>query len=112
MYLSQLNSIIYLVLSYSELLIMQHHENQTHCRFIGLLLGIIGHECACVFSPVELSEPMDCSLPPGSSIHVILQVRIMEWVAISFQPLPHLRGSLIKYLSLSNVKTISGLHIF
>ena len=26
---------------------------------------------------------MDCS-PPGSSVHVILQARILEWVAISF----------------------------
>ena len=26
---------------------------------------------------------MDCS-PPGSSIHGILQARILEWVAISF----------------------------
>ena len=30
-----------------------------------------------------LSDPMDCSLP-GSSVHGILQVRILEWVAISF----------------------------
>ena len=28
-------------------------------------------------------DPMDCSLP-GSSIHGILQARILEWVAISF----------------------------
>ena len=28
-------------------------------------------------------DPMDCSLP-GSSIHRILQVRILEWIAISF----------------------------
>ena len=28
-------------------------------------------------------EPMDCSLP-GSSVHGILQARILEWVAISF----------------------------
>ena len=28
-------------------------------------------------------DPMDCS-PPGSSVHRILQVRILEWVAISF----------------------------
>ena len=28
-------------------------------------------------------DPMDCS-PPGSSIHGILQARILEWVAISF----------------------------
>ena len=27
--------------------------------------------------------PMDCS-PPGSSVHGILQPRILEWVAISF----------------------------
>ena len=30
-----------------------------------------------------LSDPMDCSLP-GSSIHVIFQARVLEWVAISF----------------------------
>ena len=30
-----------------------------------------------------LCDPMDCS-PPGSSIHEILQARILEWVAISF----------------------------
>ena len=29
-----------------------------------------------------LCDPMDCS-PPGSSIHRILQARILEWVAIS-----------------------------
>ena len=30
-----------------------------------------------------LCDPMDCS-PPGSSVHRILQARILEWVAISF----------------------------
>ena len=30
-----------------------------------------------------VSDPMDCSLP-GSSVHGISQVRILEWVAISF----------------------------
>ena len=28
-------------------------------------------------------DPIDCS-PPGSSVHGILQARILEWVAISF----------------------------
>ena len=28
-------------------------------------------------------DPMDCSLP-GSSVHGIFQVRVLEWVAISF----------------------------
>ena len=39
-----------------------------------------------------LSNPMDCSLP-GSSIHGILQARVLEWVAIAFsevQGLPQL----------------------
>ena len=30
-----------------------------------------------------LCGPVDCN-PPGSSIHVILQARILEWLAISF----------------------------
>ena len=30
-----------------------------------------------------LCDPMDCS-PPGSSVHEILQARILEWVVISF----------------------------
>ena len=30
-----------------------------------------------------LCDPMDCSLP-GSSVHGILQARILKWVAISF----------------------------
>ena len=32
---------------------------------------------------LTLCDPVDCS-PPGSSIHGILQARILEWVAISF----------------------------
>ena len=30
-----------------------------------------------------LCDPMDCS-PPSSSVHGILQARVLEWVAISF----------------------------
>ena len=30
-----------------------------------------------------LFDPMDCNLP-GSSVHVIFQARVLEWVAISF----------------------------
>ena len=36
--------------------------------------------CVCVS---HFYDPMDCSLP-GSSVHGILQARILEWVAISF----------------------------
>ena len=35
------------------------------------------------FSRIWLCDPMDCSLP-GSSLHGILQERVLEWVAISF----------------------------
>ena len=34
-------------------------------------------------SCLTLCDPMDCS-PPGSSVHGILQARILEWFAISF----------------------------
>ena len=34
-------------------------------------------------SCLTLCNPMDCSLP-GSSLHGILQARILEWIAISF----------------------------
>ena len=30
-----------------------------------------------------LCDPLDCS-PPGSTVHGILQARILEWVAIPF----------------------------
>ena len=32
---------------------------------------------------LTLCDPVDCS-PPGPSVHVILQARILEWVAMSF----------------------------
>ena len=32
---------------------------------------------------LSLSDPVDCS-PPGSSVHGVLQTRILEWVVISF----------------------------
>ena len=34
-------------------------------------------------SCLTLSDPMDCSLP-GSSVHRILQAKVLEWVAIAF----------------------------
>ena len=34
------------------------------------------------FSCVQLCNPMDCSLA-GSSVHGVLQARILEWVAVS-----------------------------
>ena len=39
--------------------------------------GLVAKSCQ------TLCDPLDCSLP-GSSVHGILQARILEWVAISF----------------------------
>ena len=43
------------------------------------------HQCPVLvaWSCPTLCCPMDCS-PPGSSVHGILQARIVEWVAIPF----------------------------
>ena len=38
--------------------------------------------CSVVQSCLTLCDPVDCSLP-GSSVHGILQARILEWVAMS-----------------------------
>ena len=46
-----------------------------HCDLPTLLL-------CCVQPCPPLYDPVDCS-PPGSSVHWILQARILEWVAIS-----------------------------
>ena len=53
---------------------------QSHCwAYIKLV-------CVCVQllqSCLTLCDPMGCS-PPGSSVHGILQARILEWVAMPF----------------------------
>ena len=46
-----------------------------------LLHGLFAQSC------LTLCDPMDCSLP-GSSVHGILQARILEWVAVSFSKSP------------------------
>ena len=45
--------------------------------------------CSVAQSCLTLFDPMDCS-PPGSSVHGILQARILEWVAMP----PHPPGDL------------------
>ena len=46
--------------------------------------------CVCVLvtqSCLTLCDPIDCS-PIGSSVHGILQTRILEWVVIPFSREP------------------------
>ena len=59
-----------------------------HCRQFLYPLSHLGSLILCCCSSVTklcltLCDPVDCS-SPGSSIHGILQARILEWVAISF----------------------------
>ena len=45
------------------------------------------HACSVTQSYLTLCHPTDCS-PPGSSVHGIVQARILEWVTM-----PSSRGS-------------------
>ena len=56
-----------------------------HCLFLHQHHAVLKTMCVCEVaqSCLTLCDPVDCS-PPGSSIHGILQARILEWVAISF----------------------------
>ena len=49
---------------------------------IGCLMKVKSESEVAQLCPT-LCNPMDCSLP-GSSIHGIFQVRVLEWVAIFF----------------------------
>ena len=50
-----------------------------------------------------LCHPMDCS-PPGSSVHAILQARILEWFAMPFTG--DLPDYLLLFLNLHKSKTL------
>ena len=47
-----------------------------------LFLQVWGCVCMCSVVSDSFCDPLDCS-PPGSSVHVIFQARILEWVSIS-----------------------------
>ena len=68
---------------YSFLLVfmVSLHVRKASHYFICLLV------CMCAKVASVVSDPMDCS-PPGSSVHGILQARILDWAAV-----PSSRGS-------------------
>ena len=53
-------------------------SSRIHCCYI-----ILSESHSVVSDSCDPMDPMDCS-PQGSSVHGILQARILEWVAISF----------------------------
>ena len=57
---------------------MQYNESSQKMLTLTMVVVVLAAQLC-----LTLSDPMDCSLP-GSSVHGILQVRILEWVAISF----------------------------
>ena len=52
-------------------------EQQLSFAWASSVLMLVVQSCP------TLCDPMDCSLP-GSSVHGIIQARILEWVAIAF----------------------------
>ena len=71
------------------------------------------------FSRVQLCDPMDCS-QPGSSVHGILQAKMLEWVAISFPNLSEFikmftkNGCILLYVNytlVSQLKTQIGSYL-
>ena len=55
----------------------------THCRKMVSTPCQTTRVCSVAQSCLTLCDPIECR-PPGSSVHEILQARILEWVAISF----------------------------
>ena len=58
-------------------------QHTTFAISVQLSRLIFRSEVLVTQSCLTLCNPMDCSLP-GSSVHRILQARILEWVAIPF----------------------------
>ena len=69
-------------------IILRYRNNVNAHKWMKTTLSLFPYMCVCLCIHVcalprlTLYDPMDCS-PPGSSVHGILQARILEWVAIS-----------------------------
>ena len=67
-----------------QLMGQNQQEAQLPLNFLHLKCNTFPSDCVLVAqSCLTLCDPMDCSLP-GSSVHGILQARILQGVAISF----------------------------
>ena len=79
-----LNSHIMTCLLWMRRMFKKNKESIISHRKLTLEVALITSFYFCVlshFSCVWLCGPMDCS-PPGSSVHGIVQARILEWVAM------------------------------
>ena len=74
------------------------YSKETIFRSLGFSLCM--HACMLShFSCVRLCDPVDCS-PSDSSVHGILQVRILEWVGLPFPSPGDLPDPVIELMSL------------
>ena len=86
--------------NYSSFFFLSHFfsdcDGQPDLRIIVVMVRV----CSVAQSCTTPCDPMDCS-PPGSSIHGILQARILEGVAISFSKIKLLHTSLCIFVCTS-----------
>ena len=54
--------------------------------------------CLVAQSCLTLCNPVDSSSPPGSSVHGIIQAKILEWIAISFSKRGRMRCKVCHHL--------------
>ena len=76
------------------------------CHFL-LQCTKVKSESEVAQSCPTLSDPMDCSLP-GSSVHGILQARVLEWGAIAFSG--HVKVVVLIFWCLPDV--VCGIYIY
>ena len=78
------------------------------CHFLLQCMKVKRESEVAQLSPT-LSDPMDCS-PPVSSIHEILQARVLAWASISTRP--HSKESTSKAGDAGDLSLIPGLRRF
>ena len=71
---------------YSGCLVLAHWSSVCSCAGTTRLESL--RFCTCMHAKslplfLTLCDPMDCN-PPGSSVHGIIQARILEWVSTSY----------------------------
>ena len=63
-------------------ILQNYFFTQMYAVCMSIHINSVKLEIEVLVAQSTLCNPMDCS-PPGSSVHGILQARILEWVAIS-----------------------------
>ena len=79
------------------------------CHFL-LQIMKVKSESEVAQSCLTLCNPMYCS-PPGSSIHGILQARVLEWGATAF-PVSYQESPQIGLVQFSSVQSLSHVRLF